>query len=90
MGSVDLNMIRNDNRKMAVPAADDITCRLNVNSVMQVYSISLSALLVYAKYFKMSTGQKNPDTVKNVWTSLRKYRLLENRKTSIRMFSIAR
>ena len=90
MGSVDLNMIRNDNRQMAVPAADDITCRLNVNSVMQVYSISLSALLVYAKYFKMSTGQKNPDTVKNVWTALRKYRLLENRKTSIRMFSIAR
>ena len=59
MGSVDLNMIRNDNRQMAVPAADDITCRLNVNSVMQVYSISLSAFIVYAKYAKMSMENLN-------------------------------
>ena len=62
MGSVDLNMIRNDNRQMAVPAADDITCRLNVNSVMQVYSISLSALLVYAMYTKMSTQNRTYGT----------------------------
>lgn len=62
MGSVDLNMIRNDNRLMAVPAADDITCRLNVNSVMQVYSISLSALLVYAMYTKMSTQNRTYGT----------------------------
>ena len=57
MGSVDLNMIRNDNRLMAGPAADDITCRINVNSVMQVYSISLSALLVLS-LIHLSVGGK--------------------------------
>lgn len=39
--------------------ADDITCRLNVNSVTQVYSISLSAFIVYAKYAKMSMENLN-------------------------------
>ena len=43
----------------AVPAAYNITCRLNVNSVTQVYSISLSAFIVYAKYAKMSMENLN-------------------------------
>nr|DAE53238.1 MAG TPA: hypothetical protein [Caudoviricetes sp.] len=52
--SFDFSLITK-NRLSAVPAAGDITCRLNVNSVTQVYSIFLSAFIVYANYAKMST-----------------------------------
>ena len=35
---------------------DDITCRLNVNSITRVYSVSLPAFILYALFAKKSRG----------------------------------
>lgn len=39
--------------------SDDITYRLNINSVSRVYSVSLPAILLYAIFLKKSIILKN-------------------------------
>ena len=37
---------------------DDITCRLNVNSITRVYSVSLPAFILYALLQKIKSFQE--------------------------------